>query len=377
MLHSSQVRLLVLTADFPPLVWSGIGTAVANQAGALADFGLDVHVLAPESLYLPIGQQDPSGFAVHALSGRKFPVDVRRYDLLHLHSLALSELALEIKRRTGLPLIYTAHSLVEDELHVEKDADFWIAIQKIVMQISDHVIFLNRAERDRAIAMIPRLSTRSSVIPHPVPAPEGRREPTNASGPVVFAGRFTRNKGISTLLEVIQRLSDRPGFNFVLAGGRADGLGGQVISCIRERYPSSCRLAGWLGREQMDDLFSRAGVVLVPSFYEPYGMVALEAMRMGAPVLAAAVGGLIEIVTPQSGGKLIYSHDPDEWVMEIVELKENQAANLRLRRQGPRYIETCFSSERFAGRLVHEVYDRFLPTARHSSAIALRDSIVL
>jgi glycogen synthase len=364
MSHSSQARLLVLTADFPPLVWSGIGTAVANQARALADFGLDVHVLVPESLYFPIEQHYSSTFTVHALSGWKIPVDVSKYHLIHLHSLALGELALEIKRRTGLPLIYTAHSLLEDELHAEKGADFWTTIQKIVMQISDHVVFLNHEEQERAIAMIPRLSTRSSVIPHALLAPDGHIKNTNTSGPVVFAGRFTRNKGISTLFEIIQRLSDCPGFNFILAGGHADGLGEQVISCIKERYPSSCRLVGWLGRKEMDDLFSRAGLVLVPSFYEPYGMVALEGMRIGAPVLAAAVGGLVEIVTPQSGGKLIYSHDPDEWAREIVELMQNRAANLRLRKQGPIYIKNCFNSERLTGRMVHEVYDRFLTPAR-------------
>jgi glycosyltransferase involved in cell wall biosynthesis len=142
----------------------------------------------------------------------------------------------------------------------------------------------------------------------------------------------------------------------VLAGGHADEYGEQQINRLQAEFPGSCSLIGWLGRDALDSLFGQAGMVLVPSFYEPFGMVALEAMRMGAPALGAAVGGLRENLTPDSGGRLVWSHEPEEWCARIAELMEDRAANLQLRRQGPIFIQKHYHPEKIAARIVGEAY---------------------
>jgi glycosyltransferase involved in cell wall biosynthesis len=349
------MRLLVLTADYPPNTWSGIGVAVKNQAQALAGSGLNVCVLyAPGS---PVQEASSSPrLVVHPLNQIGFPVNPRQFDLLHLHSLALSELALEIKRRYGLPVVYTAHSLLDQELEESLEKPWWSSVQEAILQVSDHVIFLNSQERARAIARWEYLSEKSSVIPNPLPPPEPGTRPSLTRGPVVFAGRFTRQKGIALLVEIVQRLSARTDYDFVLAGGHADEYGEQQIQRLQHEFPDRCHLAGWLEPAALDRLFSRAGLVLAPSYYEPFGMVALEAMRMGAPVLGAAVGGLLENIKPDSGGRLVWSHDPEEWCAGIVELMEDRAANLQLRRQGPLFVQNHYHPEKFTARIVHEVY---------------------
>jgi glycosyltransferase involved in cell wall biosynthesis len=349
------MRLLVLTADYPPNVWSGIGVAVKNQAQALAECGLEVCVLN-SSGYPAQGVRLSPGLAVHPLNRKVIPIDAQQFDLLHLHSLALSELALEIKNRYRLPLIYTAHSLLDHELEGSAEKSLWSGVQEIVFQASDNVIFLNSQERAQAIAKRKYLSEKSSVIPNPIPPPEPDIRTFQAPGPIVFAGRFTRQKGIALFVEIVQRLSVRSNYYFVLAGGHADEMGEQQIQCLQREFPNSCHLAGWLEAAALEHLFSCAGLVLAPSFYEPFGMVALEAMRMGAPVLAAAVGGLRENITPDSGGRLVWSHDPEEWCTRIVELMEDRAANLQLRRQGPVFIQNHYHPEKFASRIVQEVY---------------------
>jgi len=101
---------------------------------------------------------------------------------------------------------------------------------------------------------------------------------------------------------------------------------------------------------------SQATLVLIPSFYEPFGLVALEAMRLGTPVLAAAVGGLAETVTPDSGGRLVASHDPDEWAAVIMEIMDSDAIQAQLRQQGPLYVATHFNEEQWISRLFTEAY---------------------
>jgi 1,4-alpha-glucan branching enzyme len=328
---------------------------VTNQAHALAGCGLEVCVL--HSSRSPVQEDHPSpGLVVHPLNQKKIPVDARQFDLLHLHSLALSELALEIKNRYKLPLIYTAHSLLDNELESSIEKTLWGSMQEIIFQASDYVIFLNSQERAKAIGMLGYLSEKSSVIPNPIPPPEPDIHAFQTPGPIVFAGRFTRQKGIALLAEIIHRLSVRSNYHFVLAGGHADEYGEKQINRLQTEFPGSCHLAGWVGRDALEHLFSRAGLVLVPSFYEPFGMVALEAMRMGAPVLGAAVGGLRENITPASGGRLVWGHEPEEWCARIVELMEDRAANLQLRRQGPIFIQNHYHPEKIAARIVQEVY---------------------
>lgn len=349
------MRVMILTADYAPGSWSGIGVAVERQARALASLGIETHVLvANRAIDMP--GASGTGPHVHQLSRQRCPVDPRQFDVVHLHSLALSELAEELRRRFDLPLVYTAHSLLRLELQESADAGLWCAVQERILTISDGVVFLSRAERLAAVAGAPELATRSYVIPNGVPAPPDSLPPPEEEGPIVFAGRFARSKGVELLGQLIPRVLARWPGRFVLAGGHGDTAGTRIVQNIAAQFPGACRVPGWLNRNDLDALFAASAVVLVPSRYEPFGLVALEAMRAGAPVLAAGVGGLTEVVAPESGGRLVYSRDPEVWCRALLEIVSTPAVREALRRRGPQYVKAHFDSTRMAERLVAEVY---------------------
>jgi 1,4-alpha-glucan branching enzyme len=285
-------------------------------------------------------------------------MDPRTCDVIHLHSLALSELAFELQRRTRRPLIYTAHALLWLELEPGPPADFWCAVQQRVLVSSDHVVFLSQAEQSAAIERLPALARRSSVVPNGVPSPPelAPEPPFDGNGPTVFAGRFARSKGVELLGELVPKLLAENGAPFVFAGGHGDETGERVVRELAARYPQRCRSLGWLARDDLDRLFQHAGLVVVPSRYEPCGLVALEAMRVGAPVLAACVGGLAEVVGSGSGGRLVHAHDADTWSTAAATIIGDSRTNRTLRAQGPRYVRTRFDSRRLAQRIVKEVY---------------------
>ena len=151
-----------MTSDFPPANWSGIGTAVFHQTNALRELGAEVEVLTRERL-----------------EGERFPLEVRRDDVVHLHSLSLAELALELVQRFDLPLVYTAHSLIARELGDRAGA--WAALQERVFAAADAVIFVSHAERTAA----PHVE-RAQVLHNGVPAP-GPLGEYDPNGPIVFA----------------------------------------------------------------------------------------------------------------------------------------------------------------------------------------------
>ncbi|HEY8207053.1 MAG TPA: glycosyltransferase family 4 protein [Myxococcaceae bacterium] len=348
------MRVLVLTADYPPRTWSGIGAAVQRQARALAALGVQVTVLVPDPDPAPDGAVE-----IRSLAGPRCPVDPRAYDLVHLHSLALAELAAELHRRFGLPLLYTAHALVDRELEPSPEAAFWAAVQARVLRLSQRAIFLSDAERDAAVARWPELASRSVVVPNglalePTPAPE---PPPPSEGPLVFAGRFARSKGLRVLAAAMDRVfAEEPGARLVLAGGHGDGEGRRAVSDLARAHPGRCEVRGWLPQPALRSLFAGASAVLVPSLYEPFGQVALEAMAVGAPVLASAVGGLRQIAGPGSGGRLVEGHDPEDWARATLALLRSPSERCRLRRQGPAHVAAHFEISRVAGRLLREAY---------------------
>jgi len=348
------VRALMLTADYPPRVWSGIGSAVASQAASLVGVGVDVHVLAPAPVVVGEAPAGGRGPVVHRLGRGRCPVRPSEFDLVHLHSLALSDLAFEIRRRFRLPVVYTAHSLLDRELEGVPGAEAWQRLQAAVLSQSDHVVFLSSDERAAAVSRAPALAARSSVVPNGVAPPPPARPAPEDAGPIVFAGRFTRTKGIALLEAIVRRLAGRR--RFVVAGGHGDAAGHGIVAGLAAAFPEACRVVGWLAREALDELYARAGLVLMPSRYEPFGIVALEAMRLGAPVVAAGVGGLVEACGAGSGGRLVYSRDPDVWCAEIREILETPAVWRALRRRGPAYVARRHDPARLARRLLHQVY---------------------
>lgn len=350
------MRVLILTADYPPQTWSGIGHAVARQARALTAQGVDVHVLHSAAGEAPPSTLPRTGPVVHRLDRRRCPVDPSRFDLVHLHSLSLSALALEMARRFGLPLVYTAHSLLHLEVDQTPRTSRWCAVQQLLLAASQHVIFLSRAEQQAARALMPELVGRSSVVPNgvePLAAP-ARYE---AAGPIVFAGRFARTKGVDLLAEALPPVVARWQCPIVLAGGHGDEVGAQAIRRLQSRVPAAlCQVRSWLSAPHVQQLLARARLVLSPSLYEPFGQTALEAMRVGAPVLAAAVGGLAELITAQSGGVLIDSHEPTVWRRRMDELLASPTALQELHQRGPRYVAEHFDIHAIVRRIHEEIY---------------------
>ena len=188
------------------------------------------------------------------------------------------------------------------------------------------------------------------VLPNGVPAPIAGSASTTEGpdAPIVFAGRFAHKKGIDVVAAVVRRLAGVGDLRFVLAGGHGDVAARVAVADLADEVGAPCQVLGWLDRDSLDALFGRAALVLVPSRYEPFGMVALEAMRMGAPVLAAAVGGLSEVVTPASGGRLVGSFEAADWCRAIVDLMGSPAARGTLRRRGPVHVARHYDSLRLA-----------------------------
>jgi glycosyltransferase involved in cell wall biosynthesis len=226
--------------------------------------------------------------------------------------------------------------------------------QDRLFECADHVFFLNTEDQAEAEARVPGLSRRSSLLPHGIPAPQVVARTTADGNVAAFIGRFTRNKGIDVAAATAAGLIDRgTDWKFVFAGGHGDHAEEAMVRRLVRRYPAACHVTGWLSRGALEELYSRTALVLMPSRYEPFGMVALEAMSFGVPLLCSSA--LRPIVQPDSGGLIVEDHSAAAWIRTCESLMADSNARSRLSAQGPEYVRRGFNSPENARRFMHEI----------------------
>jgi D-inositol-3-phosphate glycosyltransferase len=235
------------------------------------------------------------------------------------HTLALT------KARAGLPLD-AIRAQAEGELASQADR----LVAGSVAEAKD-LIRLYHASRERICVAQPGVDPRL-FAPHDGPGLRERLGLSTTDRVALFAGRLEPLKGAQILLDAAARLRMRAEFDdlaVVLAGddsgdGAPDDRGSERRRLERHAarigLGDQVRFVGAVAHEQLADYYAMADVCVVPSLTESFGLVALEAQALGTPVVAAAVGGLREIVEDGVTGFLVEGHDPADYARAMAEV---------------------------------------------------------
>ncbi|WP_257453670.1 glycosyltransferase family 4 protein [Archangium lipolyticum] len=356
------MRVLHLTPEYPPVIWGGLGTAVGGLATASARAGLSTGVLlvggvlavggsyatawqpatlARNSIDQPIiDSEGVMFFHVSPFDAIRAGVElVRRWkpDVLHLHTAWLWSVARAIQEQTGTPLVFTVHSLDRAEYEIGKLYTHWQE-QEDVISSANRVIALSLSEEELIAQACPRARGRIRIVGNgiddvPVPRRDGRGRGEYLR--VLYTGRFVERKGIRELLAAIPKvLDEEPSIHFVLVGG----YGGSAeiertwLAGALESYRSQVHFTGWLPPSQVAEWYQMADILVVPSWYEPFGMVILEGMIYGLPIAAAAVGGPAEILEHGRTALLFSPKDAEALARAVLQLVKSQELREQLGR---------------------------------------------
>jgi glycogen(starch) synthase len=354
------------------LIYGGLGTAIGGLVRASAFAGMTQGVLLvggggragydPRPLdqmpAAPAEVSDPGRsvkvFPVSYAEAKEAAVQVVREwrpDVIHLHVFWLWHAAQAIQERTGIPLIYTVHSLDRAEYELGDGPSECLhqwGTQEAVIDAADRIVALTQSERELLAEYCPAARERVRIVGNGIEdsalARQAAERPCGGTAPLVlYTGRFVERKGLRELLHALPAILDRaPGTRFVLAGGHRQCSGTEMeqhwLPAAAQPYRNRIQFTGWLSPEEISAWYSRADILVVPSWYEPFGMVILEGMLYGLPVAAAAVGGPMEILTHRQTGLLFAPRDAGALADALLTLIENPPLRHELSRAGAREV---------------------------------------
>jgi len=318
--------VLHLSWEYPPVVHGGLGRHVGALARAQAAAGSRVAVVASaedvagrvgrpvvpgaaadevaDGVHLRWARRDPAvpwtrpAEAAEALAAamESAAAPLHRPRVLHAHDWMTAPAGMRLRGRWRVPLVLTVHATEHGRREGRLDSALPAAVhaaERAAVAAADAVIVCSPAMCAEVVTVLGADPGRVHVVPGGVDAdrwlpPGGPRDPDL----LVAAGRLEWEKGFSTLLRALPAvLRDRPGTRLVLAGD------GSYAPVLRELAGSlgvgaAVRFAGWQDEAGLAALYGRAAAVVVPSRYEPFGLVALEAQACGAPVVTTGAGGL-------------------------------------------------------------------------------------
>ncbi|HEX7586990.1 MAG TPA: glycosyltransferase family 4 protein, partial [Anaerolineae bacterium] len=376
---NNKLRVLMLSWEYPPYIVGGLGAHVGALAPALARAGVEVHVVTPRwkggeheetivaqkprgrSSPLTIHRVDPSVagltnfFAdVHQTNldlekqGQSLNDQFGHFDIIHAHDWLVAWVAASLKRIHKTPLLATIHatergrgrgSLGGETSQLINDTEWWLSYEawRVITAsqfMANEVKTYFNVPPDK-IDIVP-----NGVDPAAFDALEGvdlsvfRKRWAQPDERIIFyVGRMVEEKGIHLIVQAAPKvLAEIPQARFILAGT------GGMVEQIKRRASElgiSDRVvaAGFISDADRDRLFKVADAAVFPSLYEPFGIVALEAMAAKCPVIVSAVGGLGEVVSHEANGITVYPDNVQSLAWGILRsLQAPKAAKARAAR---------------------------------------------
>jgi glycogen(starch) synthase len=328
-------RVLVLSWEYPPVIEGGLARHVRKLAEALGRRGASVDVLARGSgpAIAAADSSAPAGVRVHRVPEPNWPRDLDRfvgwvermnedmlaagealaeehgYDLVHGHDWLVAHAAGALAERLGVPYVTTIHA-TEHGRH-----QGWVAdppqchihgVERWMARRAERVIVCSYYMRGHVADIFDIDERRIAVIPNGIDPndlrPLGDLQALRAkfAAPqeklVLLVGRLVYEKGFQLALDALPDVIAQVGnVRFLVAGS------GTHEAALKEQAQRLGLLAhgsflGWIGDDALHSLYRIADLCVVPSIYEPFGLVALEAMASGCPCIVADTGGLREVV---------------------------------------------------------------------------------
>lgn len=220
------------------------------------------------------------------------------HDIIHVHDWLTVLAGVEAKSRSRKPLVFHVHSLETDRSGMS--ADYRIkSIEKFGMEQADQVVAVSQYTKNEIVKHYNIAADKIAVVHNGAYAITNRKKNELPDRPkmVLFLGRVTQQKGPYYFIEVARRiLEKRKDVQFVVAG-TGDLLADMIHRVAELKIGKHVHFTGFLKRSEVDEIFHRADVYVMPSVSEPFGLACIEALSRHVPVVLSKQSGVSEVMT--------------------------------------------------------------------------------
>jgi starch synthase len=366
------MRVGLFTREFPPHIYGGAGVHVDYLSRELAKkIEVEVHCWGTQNSdegNLHVRGSEPwseiSNGTTEKFKGalEAFSLNLTQIkaltgvDLVHTHTWYVSMAGFLAKKLYGVPFVLTTHSLEPlrawkaEQLGSGYAMSSWM--ERTAILDADAVIAVSNGTKEDILRVheYQQTSDTGALVKYGV----------DSSVPyVLFVGRITRQKGVTHLVDAIRYLP--PNTQVVLCAGAPDTP--EIAAEMREKVekarkgnPRVVWIEKMVSKPEVIQLYSNARVFCCPSVYEPFGIINLEAMACGAPVVASATGGIKEVVVDNQTGYLVpfeqdpvtsFPTHPDRFAQDlgakVSDLLADEAKCRRFGEAGRKRVEEKFS----------------------------------
>ncbi|MBD7935856.1 MULTISPECIES: glycosyltransferase family 4 protein [Cytobacillus] len=322
--------ILLLTWEYPPYIVGGLGRHVSELAKSLAQEKVSVHVLTVKRQTIDEAFEVQNNVVIHRVAPlmrtdsflhwvasvnlameekAREVIKENGIDLIHAHDWIVAACSIILKKAMDIPLIATIHSTEagrHNGIYTERQS-FIDRQEKLLMASADHLVVCSHFMKNELLYKYEQPSSTLSIIPNGVSEPMKKDKNLHShftqDRPYLFSmGRMVEEKGFDILIVLAERLKKKnTNLKIIIAGQ------GPLLSYYRQKVHAKqidewIQFIGFVNDDERDIWMEYASLAIFPSLYEPFGMVALEAMAAGLPVLLAKTGGLIEIIIENESG---------------------------------------------------------------------------
>jgi len=379
----------MLTWEFPPRIVGGIARHCLGLAKALAKEDHDVHVVTLDFPGTP-SFEDVDGAKVHRVQielghpnfitwtfifnhfiEKKVAALSREleFDIVHIHDWLTAPAGISCKHYLGKPLVSTVHSTENGRTQGIHNRDSYLidGLEWWMTYEAKKVIICSSSMKGELEHRFRVPSDKIAVIPNAIDMSKYRRRVDQGAvkrrfgvGPyeqlVLFVGRLVPQKGVEYLIRAVPNIVRHNGEVRVFITG--DGWSKNYLEDLARStgYADRIRFLGFVSDSELVELTMSADALVIPSVYEPFGIVALEGMAAGVPVVAADVGGLAEIVERDRTVVTVYARNPESIAWGVNRVLSDSKYSEWLIQNAKKKVEEVYSWEAVAKRTV-EVYE--------------------
>jgi glycogen(starch) synthase len=389
---SKNKRVLMLSWEYPPRIIGGLARVVSSLSRELAHSGWEVHVVTA----------DHPGTAEHESDG---PVKVHRvknqtdttpdflswtsrlnigllqyaiklqnkepFSIIHAHDWMVTDAAWTMKTGFNVPLVSTIHATEAGRMHgIHNDMQRFIhQVEWRLTYESWQVIVNSQHMRSELIHLFGLPKNKSTIIPNGTDIEHfaldfDRQHLRNTlAAPsqkiVLYVGRLVREKGVQILLEAAPKvLNACPDTKFIMVGTGyyMDELKQQAQNLGIGNYVN---FLGYVDDLELRKLYNIADVVCIPSLYEPFGIVALEAMAAKVPVVTSDTGGLKDFVENMANGITTYTGDSGSLAWGLLEILRNPELSKKMVQEAYERVSKIYNWKVIA-KQTGEIYERVI-----------------